>query len=88
MLCAPYDESAKILRYLGRQVDEELINRAIEPQLFVKARSRFKQSGEKAKYGHMKTGTSNQWERKLSTDQKPLFIRELSDDLTRFLYLG
>ena len=86
LLSKPENECKKILAYLGLSRQENQIKEAIKNQSFEKKKEYFLQKGDNRNVRFMRTGTSEQWKRKLSKKQKEIFNQLLHEELMHLSY--
>ncbi|MDY7014930.1 MAG: sulfotransferase domain-containing protein [Cyanobacteriota bacterium] len=86
MLVNAEDECKRILNYLGLHRQDWEIAGAIEKQSFKRKKAEFLKQGDLDKAKFLRAGETGQWERKLSREQKQLFVRELSEEFVQLAY--
>jgi len=86
MLDFPDKECRRILEYIGVQRDEQFIKQAIYNQSFKKKKKDYFMKAQVKKAKFLKVGKSGQWIKKLSNEQKKIFVQALKKELELFSY--
>ena len=81
-----YNESIKILRFIGVSSNRENINQVIHNQSFQKKKKQFLENKQIGKANFMRKGEKAQWKKVFSKHENKIFVKELKNELVEFGY--
>ena len=86
LLAEPERQCSRILSHLEYDLSRREINAAVSHQSFQSRRESALRVGDQRRVNHLRDGTSGQWRRHLTAEQRGLFREQLAEDLEYFGY--
>ena len=76
-----FNESKRILDYIGIQRNDDYIENAIEEQSFNNLKKKFSEENKVVKANFLRKGKAQQWKKKLTTKENKVFVNLFGKDL-------